>query len=211
MHNLLKKALIVLLIIWVQYPFIGFSQELKVDISRTAFSTYGSYMAISRTAGEDNIENLYLRDVSGNRLWNWNGIFKIEVIKNGSAVSYKTVVTPERLTLKVNDNETIEFAFQDIDAIRIRGNNLSLRLTQTIKDVNSYYIPLKDNAIRAQMGGYAHYYIKAMSGKMDVDGIQTLERGERDKLHLILDFKPAENGIFNVAVQQYTTGIKKVD
>jgi len=186
------------------------AQTVHLDLSKSAFSTFGSYMAISKTE-YNGIESLFLRDISGNRLWQWNGIFRIEILKNGLPVSYTTTFTPEKLTLKTIDNATLEFTFQGTDVVRIRGNGLEMRLTQTIKDYNSYFIPVDENTIRAQMGGYAHYYIKALSGKMNVDGIQTLERGDRDKLHLALNFTPAADGQFEVALQQYTTGIKPID
>lgn len=187
------------------------SQNVHLDLSKSAFSTFGSYMAISKTTDDSGVKKLLLRDVSGNRLWQSNSIFKMEVIKNGIPVEYTTHFTPEKLTLKVEENETIEFVFQGTDVIRIRGTHLGLRLTQTIKDANSYYIPVDEHSIRAQMGSNAHYFIKSLSGTMTVDGIQTLERGEREKLHLIIDYKPSFNGTFETAIHQYTTGLKRTD
>lgn len=183
---------------------------MHLDLSKSAFSRFGSYMAISNTEYKG-IESLFLRDISGNRLWQWNGNFRIEILKNGLPVTYTTTFTPEKLTLKTLDNATLELTFQGTDVIRFRGNGIVLRLTQTIKDNNSYFIPVNEKSIRAQMGGYAHYFIRTLSGKMNVDGIQTLERGDRDKLHMVLDFAPEADGQFEVAIQQYTTGIKPVD
>ena len=183
---------------------------MHLDLSKSAFSRFGSYMAISNTE-YNGIESLFLRDISGNRLWQWNGNFRIEILKNGLPVTYTTTFTPEKLTLKTLDNATLELTFQGTDVIRFRGNGIVLRLTQTIKDNNSYFIPVNEKSIRAQMGGYAHYFIRTLSGKMNVDGIQTLERGDRDKLHMVLDFAPEADGQFEVAIQQYTTGIKPVD
>jgi hypothetical protein len=165
-------------------------------------------MSINKTAPDGKNPSLFLRDVSGNRLWQWNGIFRIEVIKNNEVVSYSTEFTPEKLTLKVSDKETVELTYQHADVLRVKAKNISLRLTQTIKDANSYYIPLDATSIRAQMGGYAHYFIKTLEGKMTVDGIQTLERGDRDKLHLIIDFIPNQNGVMEMAIHQYRTGLE---
>jgi putative isomerase len=208
--NVLKRTLLSLFYLPLLIFPLCQAQSVYLDLSKSAFSTFGSYMAISKTEF-NSTEGLFLRDISGNRLWQWNGIFRIEVIKNGIPVAYTTQFTPEKLTLNVNGSESVEITFQANDILRVRGRNVELRLTQTIKDANSYYIPLDENSIRAQMGGYAHYFIRTLSGKMNVDGIQTLERGDRDKLHLILDFKPSADGTFEVAVQQYTTGIKPVD
>lgn len=205
------KSRINLLVIFLSIQCAVFAQENSLNLSRSAFSNFGSYMAISKTAQEKEPECLYLRDVSGNRLWQWNGIFKMEVIENGKPVEYTPILTPEKLTLKVKGDQIIEIAFQDSDVLRIRGTKLEFRLTQTIKDANSYIIPLDGNTIRAQMGGYAHYLIKTMAGTMNVDGIQTLERGERDKLHLIIDIKPNNAGVFETAIHQYTSGIKTTD
>jgi hypothetical protein len=52
------------------------------DVRHTPFSHYGSYMAVmledDPATGE---EGIYIRDISGERMWGWKGVFRLEVLK----------------------------------------------------------------------------------------------------------------------------------
>ena len=106
--------------------------------------------------GRDNdVEpGLYLGDVSGLRLWRWNGVFLVLGIDGDRFVQPEvTSATYDLLVLSVGTG-TVEVTWEDADTMRFRCSGAGLRFVQSVIDPMDAALafPTGTDAWRLQMG-----------------------------------------------------------
>jgi putative isomerase len=180
-----------------------------IDISETPFSCYGSYMSIMvKEARDTHARGVYIQDISGRRMWQWKGVFRIDLLSgNKVAKNCTTRATYSKLRFD-SPSGHVEICFQDANTIRMRGTS-AMRLTQTVRDGSSFVFPVRtDHSIwRLQMGGYDHYALTAIRGQ--VTGTNSrgfIAEKVPEGPMAIIDISPDASGRFEMAFEQYNTG-----
>lgn len=100
------------------------------DLQTTPFSCYGSYIAISRLAGDGEMPaGVYLRSLRGPLVGAspWQPIFRLELLAGGAAVEAEVTATPTLLRLAHGESR-VELCFETADRVRVQGSNAGLRL-----------------------------------------------------------------------------------
>jgi putative isomerase len=108
--------------------------DFQFDVSKIPFSSYGSYLSFSTCERRGNAENsLYLYDVSGEKIWQWNGLYKFEPIDSeGKTLTYKIIATPSLLTLQTESGK-ISICFENPNAIRIKLEGVAMKITSAVE------------------------------------------------------------------------------
>jgi len=190
--------------------------EPEVDLEAMPWSRRGSYMALSMNTqtrdhpGRDHaIEpGLYLCDVSGYRLWRWNGVFRIEALVDGSPVPMSVAsASPTLLRLSAGGG-TIEVTWDGPDTMRWRTTGVGIRLVQSVLDPldAALAFPAGMSTWRLQMGEDAHYALTVMSGVLAVDAPRVRTGSGDTEDRKIIDLSPDEQGQSECAIAQYQTG-----
>lgn len=187
-----------------------FAQRVDFDTDYIPYSRYGSYMCFTPLKNDVfPTKAIYLCDVSGNRLWGWNGIFRFETIENGKVVEPQIITDAHLLTLKT-PNGKLEITYQDTNTVRIKGTNIGLKIYQTLQEDNSYQIPLPNDQWRFKMGSNCEYAFSKVAGIVSVSGsrwgVRSFENRDRRPL-IVIDIQPV-NGSFEIVFEQYNSGWK---
>lgn len=176
------------------------------DPKHIPFSHFGAYMSLMvKVDPETKDEALFIRDISGRRLWHWKGVFRVDLIKEGKSLPYNVEQSPTLLIAK-SDEGQIQFAFDGEKTLRIYGEGVGLRLTQKVKDWSSVSFPASaDSSIwRCQMGGYDHFVFTCLKGKVIGDPAKSVAGAPLPKRpQLILDISPDSEGVFEASLEQY--------
>lgn len=165
MYNSLKFITIFLSII-----FAGKSHaQAYFNIRDIPFSTYGAYTSIMiKNTPESADSSVYLLDISGRRMWQWKGVFKIEPTVNNIPVKVLKVES-NPISVKIfAENGIIEICYDDANTLRFKSTGVGVRLTQSVKDGSSVSFPIKKDSSqwRVQMGGYDHFVLTGLKGKV---------------------------------------------
>jgi hypothetical protein len=180
--------------------------DLVFDIRNYPFSYAGSYMAFMlKTEEKTSKEGLFLNDVSGERMWGWKGVFKVELLKDGVIIPFESEGTQAKLLLK-SPSGMVEICFESADIVRFRSKDgLSLKLTQMIESWSGANFPLnyEKSVWMCKMWG-PHYSICGMKGKIRGDAAKSFVNEHiKDRPQFILDAEPDENGVIELAVEQF--------
>jgi putative isomerase len=181
------------------------AQKLQLNLEETPFSHYGSYMAFSVYSSGNDTRILYLRDVSGNLLWQNNKIFSFE-LDSGTTYQYSADAS---LIKVASSSSNFAVTFQDANTIRIKGHGKSLRINQILSDISSLYFPVGENRWRLQMGGNAHYVLTVLQGKGSVDGTRAQvheAKNYREPAKSKILITPDNLGNYEIAIEQYFIG-----
>jgi glycogen debranching enzyme len=104
----------------------GYDPSLSLDLTKSPFSRYGSYLALSHLPGGSAGDGLYLRSLHGRVA---PEIFRVQLFRGDQPVSFTEAVTPTLLRL-VSSDGFAEICFSDPATLRIRGRGLTVRLTR---------------------------------------------------------------------------------
>ncbi len=181
------------------------AQELQFDIRYYPFSHYGSYMSVmiekDNQTGKD---DLYIRDVSGERMWGWKGVFRIEAMKEEHILPYTVSATPSKLTL-ITAEGNMELCFEDPDIIRVRGTGIGVKLTQVIGTWvgATYPINVQKTLWHCKMWG-PHYAVAVKRGPSMGDVAKGFPNDPVTGRPLfILNVNPDQDGVFEIAIHQF--------
>jgi len=179
--------------------------EPAFDVRTYPFSHYGSYMSVMlKTEEKSSREGLYIQDISGERMWGWKGVFRVEVMDEGKAVPYTVKATASQLTLTTSAG-LLEICFQSPDVIRLRGNRLDVRLTQIIGSWSGANFPLnyQKTIWMCKMWG-PHYAIAVTRGIPAGDAAATfVNEAIKDRPQFVLDVARDSSGRVDIAVEQF--------
>ncbi|WP_088288164.1 amylo-alpha-1,6-glucosidase [Kineosporia sp. A_224] len=188
----------------------------ELDLSAVAWSRRGSYMTLSTNVGkrdhpgrDHDIEaGLYLCDVSGARLWRWNGVFRLRGLVGDVAVE-PTIESAraDLLVLGVGDGR-IEITWDGTNTMRMRAHGAGIRLEQSVIDPldAALAFPRSPDSWRLQMGEDAHYVVTRISGELSVDAPR-VRTGAADTLdRKVVDARPHARGTVEIALTQYEAG-----
>lgn len=203
-RRLKNKALPVFLAYMILFFFPASIWSVVFDVRHTPFSHYGSYMAVMlEVEPETGEEGLYIRDISGERMWGWKGVFKLEVLKDGVVLEDSVSATPSRLTVSTAEGD-LELCYEDPDIIRIRGTVPEFRLTQVIGTWSGATYPLNSDSTlwHCKMWG-PHYAVGVMKGKKRGIVQKTVVNDPvKEGPLFVLHVTPDSDGIFELAIQQ---------
>jgi len=181
-----------------------FASHPVFDIREYPFSHYGSYMSVML---EKNIqtgeEGFYIRDVSGEYMWDSKGVFRMEVLNGDQIIIPEISATPSLLKATSSAGD-IEVTFENPDVIRIRGTAKDFRLTQTIATWSGATYPIKkDKSIwHCKMWG-PHYVVAILKGTSSGRVSHTfVNEPITDGPLFVLDVKPDKDGFFELAIHQ---------
>ena len=189
---------------------------VQLDLTAVPWSRRGSYMTLTMNVerrdhpGRDNdVEpGLYLGDVSGLRLWRWNGVFLVLGIDGDRFVTPEvTSATYDLLVLSVGSG-IVEVTWEGADTMRFRSTGAGLRFVQSVIDPMDAALafPTGTDAWRLQMGEDAHYVVTRISGLLSVDA-PNVRTGDADTVdRKVIDMRPGTDGIAEIALTQYEAG-----
>jgi hypothetical protein len=193
----------------------------EVDIAAAAWSRRGAYITLSSNVekrdhpGRDHdIEpGLYICDVSGSRLWRWNGVFRLVGLIGDDVVEPKVLTAkPDLVTLGVGEG-VVELTWDGTDTMRIRGSGAGIRLVQSVIDPMDAALafPRSPDSWRLQMGEDAHYVVTKLSGELSVDAprVRTGDADTDDRK--VVDCRPGADGLAEIALTQYEAGYEAPD
>ncbi len=185
---------------------------VNIDIQKTPLSYRGAYMVLGVSEDTHGDPKLYLRDISGNKMWENNNVFLLEPYKDGKIEKALITATSSKVLL-VSASGTIELCFQNADVVRIRGKGTGFKLTQIAKDQSNLVMPVKPGQWRVQQGGNAHFVYTALKGvaeqngeryTLNSDGLNKQVQGE-----VFLVQQVNATGEFETAIEQYPYGWKQ--
>ena len=104
----------------------GYDPRLPLDLTKSPFSTYGSYLALSHLSSGSAGDGLYLRSLRGRTV---PEIFRIQLFRGDHPVSFTEAATPTLVRL-VSAYGYAEVCFSDPATLRIRGKGVTLRLVR---------------------------------------------------------------------------------
>jgi len=104
----------------------GYDPRLPLDLTKSPFSTYGSYLALSHLSSGSAGDGLYLRSLRGRTV---PEIFRIQLFRGDQPVSFTEAATPTLVRL-VSAYGYAEVCFSDPATLRIRGKGVTLRLVR---------------------------------------------------------------------------------
>lgn len=192
--------------------------EHVFDLGSVPWSRHGAYMAITTNVAtidhpgrnHEIDPGIYLTDVSGSRLWRWNGVFRIELTKNGSVVE-PTVIEgrPGHLRI-VSEHGEIEATWDGTSTIRFSGRGIGIRFVQSVIDPMDAALafPIGESEYRLQMGEDAHYSISSIAGNLTVDAPRVRTGASDTADRKVVDANAAGEDRFEIALTQYESGYK---
>jgi len=157
---------------------------------------------------------LYLCDVSGSRLWRWNGVFRLIGLADGEPTELAVAFAePGLLELEVGGGR-IEVTWDGTSTILFRGTGAGLRLEQSVLDPMDAALAFAhgEGFWRLQMGEDAHFALQRRRGEVSVDApnVRTGESAVTD--HKVIDAVPGDDGLVEFAITQYESGyVESVD
>ena len=104
----------------------GYSSVFPLDLIKTPFSTYGSYLAFSHLPNGSAGDGLYLRSLHGRGAAE---IFRVELLSGDQSVPFTETVMPTTLQLSAA-NGNVEICFGDPATLRISGMGVTVRLVR---------------------------------------------------------------------------------
>jgi putative isomerase len=188
----------------------------ELDLSAVAWSRRGAYMTLSTNVGKrdhpgrdhDVEPGLYLCDVSGSRLWRWNGVFRLRGLVDDDVVEPSIEsARADLVVLRVGDGR-IEITWDGTETMRMRAHGTGIRLEQSVIDPldAALAFPRSPDSWRLQMGEDAHYVVTRISGELDVDAPR-VRTGDADTVdRKVVDARPGATGTVEIALTQYEAG-----
>jgi putative isomerase len=179
--------------------------EPSFDIREYPFSYAGSYMSVmirQREAGSR--EALYIQDVSGERMWGWKGVFRIDPVADGQVLEYAAEATASKITLRTRQGD-VELCYAAPDILRIRGRGAGIRITQEIGSWSGANFPLnyEKTVWMCKMWG-PHYAISVLRGASRGDAATTVvNEAVTGRPQFILDVFPDAAGRWEIALEQF--------
>ena len=192
------------------------SPEHVFDLGSVPWSRHGAYMALTTNVAtmdhpgrnHEIDPGLYLTDVSGSRLWRWNGVFRILITHDGSVVEPTSIEgRPGVLTITAPGGR-IEATWDGADTIRFRGSGIGMRFVQSVIDPMDAALafPIGDDEWRLQMGEDAHYAVSRIAGTLTVDAPR-VRTGSADTVdRKVVDAVAGSADHFEIALTQYESG-----
>jgi len=193
-------------------------RERPIDLEAVPWSRRGSYMSLSMNTesrdhpGRDHPidPGLYLCDVSGYRLWRWNGVFRIVGLCDGEPTPLTVIeARPTFLRLAAGGGE-VEITWDGPDTMRFRANSSGLRFVQSVIDPMDAALafPVDNSTWRLQMGEDAHYAMSCLDGLLVVDAPRVRTGSGDTEDRKVIDLVPNAEGWAEVAITQYRTGYR---
>ena len=143
-------------------PYV-YTGNLKLDISKTPFSSFGSYISISDMKGfqsTSKLDGVVLRDLHQGG----EQSLRLELVRDGRSVPFTVVAEPTLLTL-VADQGNVEICFQGPNRLRVRGNGIGLRLTA----VDSAWAVQQGSSKWEVNNSATKYMLWPVDGKLQMD------------------------------------------
>lgn len=144
------KLKVFLLLLAISLPgVLKVTSQVAFDIRKVPFSCFGSTLAFSAM---DRVEKerylLHLYDVSGDKIWQWNGLLKFELTDlKGDVIPCEYNSTNALLKISGN-NALAEVCFEDQTTLRFRLNNAGLKITSAMGGKSDIVLPLSDSTLR---------------------------------------------------------------
>ena len=205
------KTKLIMLLNLIAIIINAHAQQLPIafDVAKVPFSYKGSYMVLGVSEDVAGDPKLYLRDVSGNKMWQNNNVFLLEPFKNGKIEKASIKANSAKVEL-ISASGKIEFCYQDANTIRLKGTGIGLKMTQIAKDQSNLVMPIKAGQWRVQQGGNAHYVFSTLVGTANQSGERyTLNEDGANKQvqgEVFITLQPDKKGSFEVALEQYPYG-----
>lgn len=187
-----------------------FSQTpVDIKLKDTPFSYKGAYMVLAEGENSAGETKLYLRDISGNKMWQENTVFLLEPTVNGKIQKVSIAATSSKLTATCATG-TLEFCFEDSNIIRVRGTNVGLKVTQIAKDQSNLIMPVKPGQWRVQQGGNAHYVYTTLRGDSHQSGerytLNSDGKNQQMQGEVFITTDPKSSNTFESVIEQYPYG-----
>nr|NIN63212.1 hypothetical protein [Anaerolineae bacterium]NIN93496.1 hypothetical protein [Anaerolineae bacterium]NIQ76570.1 hypothetical protein [Anaerolineae bacterium] len=183
---------------------------MNFDLKVVPFSRYGSYIAFSHLeeTGERQ-DGLHMRTVHGCGFHAGvlHVIFRVELLRGGTSVSFKEIASPTALRLETEGGYA-EICIAEPKLVRIRGVGVGLRLTM---DTGMF-----DNAIPAgnqrwQVISFASgtkYMLTPIKGHLAMDAPWNVDKSD----YIVADFLPdPDTGVFECAIEEFISVWQKRD
>ncbi len=155
-----------------------------LDIKKIPFSRYGSFITISpnHQAGKD--DALYIRNIrNGDN--NFGEVFRIDLIRQGNPLAYKTVLKPFLLRLESTEGFA-EFCLSEGSILHIRSHGVGVRLTG-ITGAYDYAVMVELNRWEVNHSlQEIRYMLTAVRGRIEMDAPFIEQRCEK----IIADLLP---------------------
>jgi putative isomerase len=180
-----------------------------LDLKSVPWSRYGSYLALSTLVHADALHGavvtpgLYLHDLSGNRMWQWNGVFRVDLLHDDAVVTpHVDEATPGRVRL-IGGDGNVEVAWDGPNVLRFRGTGVGLRLTQSVTETSALAFPVSDRTFRLAMGVNLHFAATVLNGDATVAGLRTRTASVAADTKTVFEIRPGSTGSFELALEAY--------
>ena len=139
-------------------PFYRYTGNIQIDLHKTSFSSYGSYMVFSLFP-----QGLYLRELHGNsgRDMLLTNALQVELIAKGTAVPFTEQATPVQLHL-ISKFGTVDICFAEPSLIRVRAHGIGIRFTSS---THGNYAVQREHK-EWEIHGRSNYRLGALAGSM---------------------------------------------
>lgn len=177
------------------------------DLDKVPFSRFGSYFSLQINDWGPMERALYLCVHCGKT----SHALKIDLVRNGEIVDYEVETSPTSLILTHSSGGKVEFIIDDSDAVRIRGNDISLRLEMPAERWTfAYQLP------ECWAFNFSPYQFQlaldTLQGSVDVDAPWEKSKGFCwDTRYAVATLSPDGSGVFEAAIDEFLTAWSKPD
>jgi putative isomerase len=178
--------------------------SIQLDLEKCPFSRFGSYFSLSIFTGENGElgKGLYLYTHHGNSA----RAFRIDPVREGEVLSFETVATPSRLTLKPSGGGEIAFVISGNGTVRVKGHGVSLRLEMPVARWRFAY-ELPGGAWGFNMSGDGiQLALDRLRGDLKFDAPWIQGKGfSMASEYIVAILSPDRDDTFEAAIDEFTT------
>lgn len=159
---------------------------MTFDIKKIPFSRYGSYLSVSYLKQKKGLEEgLYLRNIRGGDDDD-GAVFKLEVLANGQAVPFKSILEPTALEL-VSAFGSVKMIMEDMDNVYVYAEKVGIRFTLVRKAYDNAF-QRSDKSWQVNIfSKKVNFMATILEGELDVDAPWSINGSEK----VIIDFLPS--------------------
>jgi len=184
---------------------------MTFDLSKVAFSRFGSYLSLSILPEVWNLPGIILRTMHNGGACS-RELLRVELVADGRVVEPQIKATPVKLTL-THGRGCVEFCFATPDVLRVRGRGVGLRLS-TLNRQHWRTMPLDSRRWQFNPpNGRMQYLLTTLTGTLSLNA-RRHEEGHRDPRMLLdpvppvpltFEFQVDGGGTYELAFEELLT------
>lgn len=196
------KLFPVLIIYLLGQGMIATAQLPSIDLTKSAFSCRGSYLAFTRYQGREKEPTTELKFNTVTRRPQNMLLFAITALENGKEVPATISADPSKLEIKTTNGSAL-ICFQSADIVRIQVKNIHLRLKPPVE---CRLMPIATNRWRYQAEWTERFLITSHQGSL-VSAPAKADKPQDTFSEVIFEIVPDKTGAADFEFEYYLSQV----